>query len=84
MSDAPADNSTVDDSNGWYSAIQLDEIAHAAQVIRTGGMCPDGLDEAVPVEVLYVTGRWCSGLPAEHQWNRTSHFRRAIPAETYS
>ena len=78
MHNAQAGVTDTDDSNDWYSAVQLEEIASEAQVRPTHGKRPKALDPAALVEVLYVTGRWCSGLPGEHQWSRISHYRAVV------
>jgi hypothetical protein len=44
---------------------------------ETHGRRPARLDPTKNVEVRYVTGRWCSGLPKEHQWDRITHMRNA-------
>lgn len=49
--------------------------ASAAEPVASNGKRPDDLKNDQPVEVLYVTGRWCSGLPEEHQWDRITHYR---------
>lgn len=43
--------------------------------ISTNAAKPQGLNDSIPVEVQYITGRWVQGLPDEHQWDRVTHYK---------
>jgi len=47
----------------------------AEPVIPTYGIRPANIKDGQGVEVLYSSGRWCSGMPEEHQLDRITHYR---------
>jgi hypothetical protein len=58
--------------------ITMTTIQTSDNAIETHGKRPARLSATRSVEVLYVTGRWCSGLPDEHQWDRVTHIRLPV------
>lgn len=71
-------------ADGVGTAPDEDEVSTMTTIqtsdnaIETHGKRPARLSATRSVEVLYVTGRWCSGLPDEHQWDRVTHIRLPV------